>query len=232
MDARQAKQTLDKIIGQIFGYQNPLTLEQAISKFAFDIRLPQQVYDATTNEPTWAASVNPTRFITLANMKKRIEVDDWMLPTRKLDSLQDVIAAWAETNYTTTERQIESTNVFESDSIYNSENVYRSIDVTKSKNVLFSDGIHDSECIAAGQRSNTSNYSIRVEDSQNCSNSFNVIWSSKITNCMFVQDCFDLYECMFCSHIAGKKYCIANMQFEEEEYMKIKAEVVRWVLTP
>lgn len=26
----------------------------------------------------------------------------------------------------------------------------------------------------------------------------------------------------FCSHIANKKYCIANMQFEEEEYFEIK----------
>ena len=232
MDAHVAKDILDKIIGQTFGYQNPFTLEQAMSKFAFDIRLPQQVYDGTTNEPTWAASVNPTRFISLNNMKKRISVDDWMLPNKKLETLQDVIDAWAETNYTTAERQIESSNVFESDSVYNSENVYRSIDISRSKNILFSDGVMDSECIAAGQRSNTSNYCIRVEDSQNCSSSFNVIWSNKITNCMFVQDCFDLYECMFCSHIAGKKYCIANMQFEEEEYMKLKLEVVRWVLTP
>ena len=231
MDTHVAKKTLDKIIGQIFGYQNPLTLEQAMAKFAFDIRLPQQVYDSTTNEPTWAASVNPTRFISLSNMKKRIAVDDWMLPPKKLTTLQEVIDAWAETNYTTTERQIESSDVWESDSVYNSENVYRSIDVSRSKNVLFSDGIMDSEYIAAGQRSNTSNYCIRVEDSQNCSNSFNVIWSNKITNCMLVQDCFDLYECMFCSHIAGKKYCIANIQFEEEEYMKLKREVVQWVLT-
>ncbi len=232
MNAEIAKQTSDKIIGQIFGYQNPLTLEQAMAKFAFDIRLPQQVYDATTNQPTWASSVNPTKFISLENMKKRIAVDDWMLPKRQLTSLQDVIEAWAETNYTTTERQIESTNVYESDSIYHSENIYRSIDVSRSKNVLFSDGMADSEYIAAGQRSNSSNYCIRVEDSQNCSNSFNVIWSNKITNCLFVQDCFDLYECMFCSHLAGKKYCIANMQFEEEEYAKLKLEVIRWILTP
>ena len=61
MDATQAKEILDKIIGQIFGYQNPLTLEQAMTKFAFDLRLPQQVYDGTTNESTWASSINPTR---------------------------------------------------------------------------------------------------------------------------------------------------------------------------
>jgi hypothetical protein len=38
-------------------------------------------------------------------------------------------------------------------------------------------------------------------------------------------------DCLFCSHLSGKRFCIANMQFEEEEYYKIKEQVVRWVLT-
>lgn len=40
-----------------------------------------------------------------------------------------------------------------------------------------------------------------------------------------------MFECMFCSHITNKKFCIANMQFEEAEYRKIKDMVVRWMLT-
>lgn len=232
MDAVQAKETLDKIIGQIFGYQNPLTLEQAMTKFAFDLRLPQQVYDASTNEPTWASSVNPTRFMRQENTLKRTEIDDWMLPKRPLKDLQEVITAWAETNYTTTERQIESTNIAESDAVYNSENVYRSSDVVACKNVLFCDSVQRSEFIAASQRSQMNSFCIRAEDSKECSNSFNVIWSGKVTNSLFVQDCYDVFECMFCSHIAGKKFCIANMQFEEEEYYRLKQEVIRWILTP
>jgi hypothetical protein len=35
---------------------------------------------------------------------------------------------------------------------------------------------------------------------------------------------------MFCSHIANRRYCIANMQFEKEEYMEIKAEVEKWII--
>lgn len=41
MDSKIAQATLDKIIGQIFGYQNPFTLEQFQAKYAFDVRLPQ-----------------------------------------------------------------------------------------------------------------------------------------------------------------------------------------------
>ncbi len=43
MDATKAKEIADKIVGQIFGFQNPYSLEQFINKFAFDVRLPQQV---------------------------------------------------------------------------------------------------------------------------------------------------------------------------------------------
>jgi hypothetical protein len=229
MNPQVAKEILDKIIGQIFGYQNPLSLEQFMQKYAFDIRLPVQVTDSTTGQPTWAQSANPTRFITMDNAHKNL--GDGMLPKRPLGSIEDVLAAWGQINLTATERQIESLNLAESDNIYNSDTVYRSLDVTRSKNVLFCDGIQDSEFVAACTRSNTMTFCARIEDSKECSNSFSVSWSGKIVNSMFVHDSYDLYECLFCSHINSKKFCIANMQFEEAEYRQLKELVVRWVLT-
>ena len=231
MNATVAKEILDKIMGAVFGYQNPLTLEQAMEKFAFDLNLPQPVYDSYTNEPTWASSLNPSRFIALDNMRKVNEQNEWMIPKEPLHSIEDVLVAWSKTNYTTTERQIESVNVAESDSIDHSENVYRSALIRRSKNVLFSRGCVDSEYIVGSSESKTTSFSIRVEDSQLVSNSFNVIWSAKVSNSFFIQDCYDVMDCMFCSHIAGKRFCIANMQFTEEEYNKIKQDVIRWVLT-
>jgi len=231
MDATIAKEILDKVIGQIFGYQNPLSLEQVLQKFAFDVRLPQQVYDSTTNQPTWAQSVNPTKFITMDNAHNRSTEDDWLVPKRPLGSLEDILGAWGETNFMATERQLESSKVSESDNIYNSENVYRSLDVHLSKNVLFCDAAIQSEYVVACQRSNTLSFCIRAEDSKECSNSFNVIWSAKIANSFFIQDCYDLIDCMFCSHITSKRFCIANMQFEEVEYRKLKELVVHWILT-
>jgi hypothetical protein len=229
MNHAQAKETLDKIVGQIFGYQNPYTLEQFMQKYAFDVRLPVQVNDATTGEATWSQSVNPTRFITMKNSHDR--VDGFQPPKRTLSSIQDVLAAWNEVNLTTTERQIESLNVAESDNIYNSENVFRSEDIHRSKNILFSDGLHDSEFIVASQRSQNSAFCARIEDSGQCSNSFSVVWSSKVVNSMFIQDCFDMYECMFCAHMTSRKFCIANMQFEEAEYRQLKDMLVKWILT-
>jgi hypothetical protein len=229
MNAEKAKEILDKVFGSVFGFQNPYSLEEARQKFAFDLRLPQKVYDATTNEPTWAFSVNPSKFVTLENSKLH---DEWAtMEPRPLNSMEDIFTAWAETNLTTSGRMIDSFNVAESDLVYGSENVFRSSAVKQSKNIIFTEDISESEFIVAGSRSQTSSFCIRVEDSQLTSNSFNVIWSAKITNSFFIQDCFDLMDCMFCSHIAGKRFCIANMQYSEEEYTRIKQMVIKWIIS-
>lgn len=231
MNETQAKEILDKVFGSVFGYANPFTLEQAFQRFAFDLRLPQQVYDSTTGEPTWASSINPSKFITFQNVSKRAESDEFMIPKREINSIEDILLAWSETNYTATERHIDPVNVGQSDNTTACENVFRSTDVRNCKNIIFTEGGHDLEYIVAGSRSQTSSYCIRVEDSQLTSNSFNVIWSAKITNSFFIQNCYDLMDCMFCSHLAGKRFCIANMQFTEEEYNRIKQDVIRWIIT-
>jgi hypothetical protein len=228
---QQLKEILDKIVGNVFGYQNPFTPEQFVRKFAFDVRLPKQTYDSTTNEETWAQSLAPNKFITMKNANDRAKHTDWGVERRPLSTIEDLLAAWADTNYTTSERYVESINASESDNVYNSENVFRSLDVHESKNIAYCDGAWNCEYVTASQRSNTSVYSIRLEDSKECSNSFNVIWSGKIANSMFIQDCWDMYECLFCSHMESKKFCIANMQFTEEEYRKLKKLVIEWVLS-
>lgn len=236
MTTAEAQQLLDKIIGQVFGFQNPLTLEQFMAKFTFDIRLPQPVTDTIDGSTTWAQSTNPTRFVKLKNARG-LELGgaspktDYLRPKRALNSVEDVLAAWNEINLTTTERYKDSLNVSESDNIYYSENVYRSQDIHKSKNILFSDGVSNSEFVVASQRSGDSTFCIRIEDSGNCTNSFNVSWSGNITNCFFMHDTGDMQDSMFCTNIKGKRFCIANMQYEEAEYKQIKDMVARWILT-
>jgi hypothetical protein len=230
MNAETAKTIMDKIVGQVFGYQNPLSLEQFQAKFAFDVRLPQQVYDSTTNEPTWASSVNPAKFVKHANTFKFAE-DHYARQKRPITSIQDILTYWAETNDMAAERYLDSVNVAESDDIRRSENVYRSQTVDSSKNIILTDGISNSEFIAASQRSNDSTFCIRLEDSGLCSNSFNVSWCTKVSNSFFIQDCANMQDCMFCSHMNSKRFCIANMQYEETEYKQIRDMVVRWILT-
>jgi hypothetical protein len=228
MNEQMAKEILDKVVGAVFGYQNPLTLEQARQKFAFDRRLPQQVSDSTSGEVTWSSVKNAQKYTTLTNMRKR---DDWLIPVRPLNTVEDVIAAWAETNFTATDRFIDSINIAKSDNLSGSENIYNSYDLRRCKNILFTEGGQDLEYIVGGFSSTTSSFCIRVEESQLITNSFSVNWSAKVSNSFFMQDCYDCMDCMFCSHIAGKRFCIANMQFDEEEYNRLKLEVTRWILT-
>lgn len=240
MNDQKAKELLDKIIAQIFGFANPFSLEQFKSKYAFDVRLPAEVSDSVTGEPTWASSTNPLKFMMMKNAYSRgdflkddnfTNYEDWTLKKRPLNTIEDVLNTWEIVNYTATERELDSINVYRSDNVSESENVYHSMDVIKSKNVIFCDGAIGCENVVATQRSNTVNYSARVEDCSIVNDSFSVSWSGKINKSMFIHDCYDMYESLFCSHLKSRKFCIANIQFEEKEYYKIKEMIVRWILT-
>lgn len=231
MNDNIALDMVNKIFRIVFDTDNHYSLDELLEKFAFDVKLPKQVNDSITNEITWADAINSGRFITNKNMEKRDETQGWMLPKQEINNLKEIIDIWKTINLTTTERVYDSINVVKSDTIYRCENVYRSSDCSDSKNVIFCDSCSDSEFILASQRSSVCNFCIRTDDSTNCSNSYNVICSNKVSNSLFIQDCFDLYECMFCSHIASKRFCIANMQFEKEEYYEIKKAIVKWILS-
>lgn len=230
MNERECKNIIDEIFMEIFKQKCEIDIDDLLAECAFDIRLPNKVIDAVTGDETWASSINSNKYITQTNMEKYDEYKGWMRPKKEINSLDDIIKLWDKVNYTTTERVYDSVNVSKSDTIYNCENIYRSQDCRNSKNVVFSDGCGDSEYIIACQRSSNCSYSMRVDDSNSCSNSYNVICSSKISNSFFIQDANSLHECMFCSHIANRRYCIANMQFEKEEYMAIKTEVEKWII--
>lgn len=227
MNTTEAKTILDKVVGQVFGYQNPLTLEQAMQKFAFDVPLPQQVHDVD-GSLTWAQSLNGSKFLKMETARAR---QTGIMPPKPLNDLQDVLAAWNEINYITTERAFESINVAESDNIDNSENVFRSQDIRSSKNIVFSNNLNNSEFLVSCNGGRNNAFCIRMTDSNNVANSFEVSWSTKITNCMFIHDCSDMQDSMFCTGMKGGRFCIANMQFEEAEYRRLRDMVVRWVLT-
>lgn len=230
MDNKQAMQTANKVFMSIFGQKNSYDLAEILTEFAFDIKLPQKVIDSTTGEETWAISINPTKFITQKNMENFNYGNGWMLKKRPVGSLEDILKLWKKVNYTTTERIYDSTNISQSDTIYSCENLLRCNDCKSCKNSIYLDGCSNSEFMIASQRTVTSSFCLRVDDSANCSNSYNVICSAKISNSFFIQDCNSLHECLFCSHISNRKYCIANMQFEKEEYFAIKNEIVKWIL--
>ena len=61
MNKTQVNIVIDKIFSNVFDCKNPFSIDEILEKFAFDIKLPQQVNDSLTGENTWATSVNPTK---------------------------------------------------------------------------------------------------------------------------------------------------------------------------
>lgn len=230
MNDEEALKIINKIFKNVFGRENTFSLDDLFNKFAFDVKLPQPVHDATTGELTWADSIHSKKYITSNNMEARDAKIGWMLPKQEIHNLQELLDLWDTINLMTTERSMNSINILKSDTIYGCENIYRSTSCSNSKNLVFCDSCGGSEFLLASQRSGSSNFCIRCDDSKDCSNSYNVIYSNKVINSFFIQDCFNLYECMFCSHIASKRFCIANMQFGESEYFTIKKSITDWIL--
>lgn len=231
MTEKQCKQILDEIFMEIFEEKCLLTIEQVLSEFAFDIKLPNKVIDAVDGKETWASSINSNKYISQKNMEKYDNYKGWMRPKKEIKSLDEILKIWNNINYTTTERYYDSINISKSDTIYSCENVYRSQDCRLCKNIIFTDSCANSEYIIACQRSSNLSNCIRVDDSNNCSNSYSVVCSAKISNSYFIQDSNSLHECMFCSHISNRRYCIANMQFDREEYMHIKSVIIKWIVS-
>jgi hypothetical protein len=231
VDKKVAKQILDKIVGQVFGYKNPFTVDEFIKKFAYDVRIPVEVNDCTTGEVTWTQIPKSGKYITDASSAKLHDQGVFDPPKQLIENMEQLLSIWEKTNYMGSSRTYDSINVAESDAIVQSENIYKCMDIRLSKNVLFSDGLGHSEYVAASQRNGSIQYCIRAEDCKTCSNCYNIVWCVKCVNCMHLIDCLDMYECLFCSHMESKKFCVANIQFSEEEYKKIKDMVVRWILT-
>lgn len=232
MNESYTLEIINKIFINVFEKNNTFSLEEILNKFAYDIDIPRKVTDYLTKETTWTDSIDINKkFITNKNMQEKDIREGWMQEKREITNLEDLINIWQEINLTTTERVYDSVNVTKSDTIYRCENVYQSSDCSDSKNIIYCESCGKSNYLLASKRSGTCSFSIRIDDSKECSNSYNVICSNKISNSIFIQDCSSLYECMFCSHISNKKYCIANMQFEEDEYFYIKKEIVNWLLS-
>lgn len=231
MRQAQTLTVLDKIFQAVFNQSNPYDLEKVKQKFAFDIILPTEVRDTDTGELTYTALPNAEKYMTEANTHKREQKESWLRPKQDVKNLKELLDLWVEINYTTTERVYNSENVTASDPIYESVNVYNSTNCGECKNIIYCDGTYRSEYALACQRSNNVNFCIRVDDSNACTNSYNVICSGKISNSLFIQDCNDLHECIFCSHIANQEYCIANMPFEQAEYFYLKEQIIKWILS-
>ena len=228
MDNNKALEIINNIFNNVFNKNNPYSLNKIKKKFAYDIDLPKKVFDSISHEETYTDFDKGTFYITEENMKRNNKC--MMRKKENINSLEDILTIWNQINFITTERTTDSTNVIKSDTIFSSNNVYMCTSSSNSSNIIYCDCVNNCEYLLASKGADNCNYCIRTYDSSSSSNSFSITWSNKIVNSMFILDCYNLYECMFCAHIGNKRYCIANMQFEEDEYFKIKEKIITYIL--
>lgn len=230
MDTKRATEIVSYIFKDIFLIDNPFTIDELQKKFAIDIPTVARVACALSGEDTWTFNSLEDKIVSQKAVEKQFGKDEWIKKKRSMSSIEDILKAWEEINYQTGEKYINSAYIAESDSVYNSSNIYRSVSIFDSKNVAFSYKLFDCNYMFASRDNSSCTLGIRVKESIYCSSNFEASWSNKVSKSMFIHDSHDLYECLFCSHIRSKKYCIANMQFEKEEYFQLKKKVIEWIL--
>jgi hypothetical protein len=230
MTEEQAKQTANLIFKDVFGRESPYSLPEVRQKLGFDLHLPIEMPCAKSGkEVSIYRSREDDRVVSQEAFMAQTKIDDWMQPATPISNMTDLLAAWEKVHFMTGDKSVNSQQMTKSDSILNSSNVYGSALVGGSKNMLFCENDFFSNYLIASAGNNSCNFCIRAFDSEFCASSFEVRFCNKVAKSLFINDAGDLYECMFCYGIRSKKYCIANMQFSQEEYMKIKPMVIEWI---
>lgn len=230
MFEEQVKKITNIVFKDIFGTNDSFYPEEIREKFAFDIPLPSKRRCALSGKDTWSVLKEGDKVASQDAILEQFKKDEWLRKKKPINTVSDVLKYWKEINYETGDKNINSKDVFASDGVYNSIFIYNSHSIFNSKNIVFCYDVADCNYMVASRNNESSTFGIRMKESSNCSSSFEVSWSAKVSKSMYIHDSIDLYECLFCSHIRSRRYCIVNMQFEKEEYFKIKKMVVDWVL--
>ncbi len=230
MDQNQAQIISNVIIKDIFGPNVSFTLEEIKKRFTSGIPLPEKLNCSISGEEVFLYDPQPSYKIISENSYTKIaESDGWIKPKKSIKNIEELLKHWEEINYMSGSKVISSKEVSESDSITSCSNIFGSTLISSSKNIILSHNNFNSNYLLCSRGNNSCNLGLRLFDSLYSSSSYEVRWSNKISKSMFINDCLDLYECLFCYGIRSKKYCIANMQFEKPEYDKIKEMVIDWI---
>jgi hypothetical protein len=213
---------------EVFPNVPEMEVEQFRTLFTNDLALPVAHPCTIDAQQTVFSSkeYGYRKFISRTESVKRMEENNWKEDKKDIRSLADVLAHVQNVNSFLGSRQLNSDILEESDDIYSSGYIYGSTHIYNCQKMLFCYNNKESEFLMACKGNASCGFSIRVHDSNGVSNSFDIHWCGKTANSYFCHDCYDLRDCMFCFHLNSKQYCIANMQFEKEEYLHLKEMIL------
>lgn len=227
---------MNKVFGEIYktvwedifpGFERP-DIEKFRELYTKDIILPKKYTSAHGGETVYCSpEYGYKRFISSAELEKHRQMDDFMVEPKPIHSLADVLQEMKDLALFRGSRMLNSDIVEESDDIYSSSYIYGSTHLYSCQKMMFCNNDKTSEYLLASKGSGDSAFGMRIIDSGGVSHSFDVTWSGKCANSYFCHSSVDLRDCMFCFHLTSKQYCIANMQFTKDEYMKLKDVILR-----
>ncbi len=230
MDEKEAKKIVDFVFKDVFGRPNPFSLEEIKRRFAYDLELPHRVKDTVSGDYTWMTGNREGRVMSTDIIVQQSKKDIWMRPKEKIRDIDDIWSYWDGIAYFAAEKMLDSIDTAECDDIYRSSSVFHSSKVHDSQKIVFSENVRQCKLLVAGHYSDTSTSAIRISNCEHFTSGFSSVWSGHASKCMYLNNCIDMYECMFCSNLRSKKYCIANMQFTKEEYLPLKKMVIDWTI--
>lgn len=205
---------------EIFPDFPALPIEDFQNLYTKDLLIPQPKKCQLSGQDIYLSPYY--RYQKLASKVALDAKESWQKPKQEINSLSDVLSSIQDVAYSSVGRVVNSEVVEQSDSIYSSSFIYNSAEIRSSQKMMFCYGHQASEYLLASSGNGDCSFGIRLFDSGSVSNSFEAHWCGKSSNIYFCKDCGDLQNCMFCFHISSKQFCIGNMQFEEEEYYRLK----------
>ncbi len=217
-----------KIIHAVFGdIKVPVTSFR--NKYLSDIILPKKVSSFLTGKDTWTSTPSADVFVSQDEAIKQSAAHDWMYPKEDITSLDQLIGLVKRSDFMQAGRAFDAEEVYESDDVGKSHHVYRSQNVINSSHISSCNWIWDAEYLFGCMRSGASTFCIGMIEGVNCSNSYRILGSHNIVSSYMIKNSYDLQDCLLCSHIQHKQYCIANMQYSKEEYFELKEKILGWM---
>lgn len=105
-------------------------------------------------------------------------------------------------------------------------NCYLCMSSHRCENLLFSYRCHDTQDSIDCLNLNHSRLCYETIDSENCYKLYHSQWCNQSSNGMYLRDCTSCSDCLFCSTLVNKQYCILNKQHTKEEYHEIYHSLV------
>ncbi len=231
MDEKTAKEIVNYAFKDIFGRDNPFSLDEIKERFAYGIELPRKVKDSMTGGDAWVVGNEDHKVINSTTFEELAKKDGWMKPKKEIKKLDDALKYWDDIAYFPVERLYKNaTDCYGSDHVYASSQIYCSAKIEDSQKMVFCNHMINCKYQVASSYTYNSQTGLRNIDSNYSSANFAVVWCTKAAKCMYLSSCIDTYECILCANLVSKKYCIANMQFTKEEYMPIKEALIDWTI--